>query len=125
MVHCAIPMRRDDGFVLVPRVNEDSLRREAEHALANHPHFRGRGKWIRCDCCEGAIRLSGRVPSYYLKQLAQEVVRKVPRVTLVENQIVVTSPYGKVASDADDIPSAHESAAADFTRSSTGVTKKR
>lgn len=125
MVHCAIPMRRDDAFVLVPRVNEDSLRRDAEHALANHPHFRGRGKWIRCDCCEGAIRLSGRVPSYYLKQLAQEVVRKVPRVTLVENRIIVASPYGEVGSGADDMSDAQESAAAEFTRSATSVAKPR
>lgn len=36
--------------------------------------------------------LNGRVPSWYLKQLLHETVRRVPGVGVVENQVVVINP---------------------------------
>lgn len=49
---------------------------------------------LRQVCCQfqrGALLLSGDVPSYYHKQLAQEVVRSLPEVGAVVNQITVIS----------------------------------
>jgi hypothetical protein len=40
------------------------------------------------------LTLRGHLPSYYLKQLAQEAVADTPGVGRVENQIDVTPPAG-------------------------------
>ena len=40
----------------------------------------------------GVLHLRGAVPSYYLKQLAQELVCNLEGVLLVKNQIKVTRP---------------------------------
>jgi osmotically-inducible protein OsmY len=44
---------------------------------------------IRCDLHDGVLTLRGFVDSYYLKQTAQEVVRRVPGVELIANRIEV------------------------------------
>ena len=48
-------------------------------------------------CCEfqtesGVLDLHGAVPSYYVKQVAQELVRDLEGVLLVNNQIKVARP---------------------------------
>ena len=40
----------------------------------------------------GVLHLHGEVPSYYLKQIAQELVRDLDAVRLVQNQITVARP---------------------------------
>jgi osmotically-inducible protein OsmY len=48
--------------------------------------------WLRRVCVStvgGAVRLEGTVPSYYLKQMAQEVVMTVPGVEVVRNELRV------------------------------------
>ncbi|WP_145388918.1 BON domain-containing protein [Stieleria neptunia] len=47
---------------------------------------------VVCDYSDGRIVLSGRVTSYYLKQLAQEIVRKVEATAAVENRLRVVVP---------------------------------
>jgi osmotically-inducible protein OsmY len=37
----------------------------------------------------GIVRLRGSIPSYYLKQLAQETARKVPGVRRIQNELEV------------------------------------
>lgn len=44
---------------------------------------------IDCDSFNGVVILSGVVPSYYMKQIAQTVVGKLEIVTMVENNVVV------------------------------------
>lgn len=44
---------------------------------------------VRCDFHEGVLTLRGRVPSYYLKQIAQTLVRTLDRVELIENRLEV------------------------------------
>lgn len=44
---------------------------------------------IRCQCHEGAITLQGRVPSYYLKQVAQQLIRPLPHLARIYNQLEV------------------------------------
>lgn len=58
--------------------------------LEQHPHFRGRASQFQIEMTGGAIVLSGRLPTYYLKQLLQEVVKKVPDVAQIENRVEVT-----------------------------------
>jgi len=43
---------------------------------------------VSCDVCRSVIRLSGRVPSFYLKQVAQTIVRRLLEVSLaIENHL--------------------------------------
>ena len=44
---------------------------------------------VSCECADGVLTLHGRVPSYYLKQLAQEAVAEVPGVREIVNAIEV------------------------------------
>lgn len=66
----------------------------ARQYLEQHPHFRGRLGDV-CVEQEGKnLYLSGRLPSFYLKQLVQEAVRRVPGVQHIINQIDVVSSHG-------------------------------
>jgi hypothetical protein len=49
--------------------------RRANEQLRRTPQIQGMG--VECDCRDGAIRLRGRLPSYYKKQVAQEAVMRV------------------------------------------------
>lgn len=57
--------------------------------LENHSHFRGRAHLFRIELLGDAIVVSGRVPTYYLKQLLQEAIRAIPDVPRVENRVDV------------------------------------
>lgn len=47
---------------------------------------------ISCDYHEGVLVLRGRLPSYYLKQMAQELVIHLDGIDNIENRIQVISP---------------------------------
>lgn len=65
-------------------------RRHLEH----HPHFRGRIADVVIEHRDRTVFLSGKLPTFYLKQLVQEVVRRVPGVQHVRNFIDVVSADG-------------------------------
>jgi hypothetical protein len=60
--------------------------------LDDHPHFRGRTHLFRIEATGGSVIVSGRVPTYYLKQLLQEAIRAIPGVADIDNCVDVT--YG-------------------------------
>jgi hypothetical protein len=66
----------------------------ARQHLEHHPHFRGRSTGLRIEHRGRTLFLSGRLPTFYLKQLVQEAVRHLPGVQHVRNEIDVVSPYG-------------------------------
>ena len=66
----------------------------ARHHLENHPHFRGRVSDVFVEHKGRTLFLTGRVPTFYLKQLVQEAVRHVPGVQQVRNLIDVISADG-------------------------------
>jgi hypothetical protein len=71
-----------------------SLLAEAERALRRGPY--PALKRVRCDCRGGVLVLRGSLPSYYLKQVAQEVVaHQVPGVGRLDNQIQVVRPAAR------------------------------
>jgi hypothetical protein len=47
---------------------------------------------VRCDYSQGVLTLHGRVPSYYLKQLAQEMAKRVAHGKVINNLIRVIVP---------------------------------
>lgn len=44
---------------------------------------------LSCEVNEGCVTLSGVLHSYWLKQIAQAAVQKIPGIQLVKNQIIV------------------------------------
>ncbi len=44
---------------------------------------------VTCRFHEGVLTLRGRVPSFYLKQVAQTLVRDIPEATRIDNRIEV------------------------------------
>jgi hypothetical protein len=60
-----------------------------QERLDIHPHFRGRASLLTIELVEETTVVSGRLPSYYLKQLLQEVIRGVPGVVDIDNQVDV------------------------------------
>ena len=75
---------------------EICAKQQANALLDQHPHFRGRRRWIQCDCKNRILYLDGRLPTFHLKQLAQEAVRNVQEIDQIVNRIVVASPVGEV-----------------------------
>ncbi len=72
-----------DPQASIPAVAEQGLRRSSYSAL----------KYVSCDYREGVLVLRGCLPSYYLKQIAQEVVaQQVTGVGRLDNQIQVVRP---------------------------------
>jgi hypothetical protein len=57
--------------------------------LETHPHFRGRTQLLKIEAVGGSVVLSGRLPTYYLKQLLQEAVRAIPDVERIDNCVDV------------------------------------
>lgn len=45
--------------------------------------------WVECELKEGMAILHGKVSSFYLKQMAQELAKKVDGVQLVVNRVEV------------------------------------
>ena len=66
----------------------------ARDYLEHHPHFRGRINDVSIDHDGRTLLLTGRLPTFYLKQLVQEAVRHVPGVQQVRNLIDVVSADG-------------------------------
>jgi hypothetical protein len=55
--------------------SRNDLSAVARQYLESHPHFRGRTKGV-CIAHEGPnLFLTGRLPTFYLKQLVQEAMR--------------------------------------------------
>ncbi len=70
------------------------LRSSAIQSLEANPIFRGRMALgaIQIESNGDTLVLTGKVPSYYLKQLLQESVRHLKGVRHIDNQVVVLNP---------------------------------
>jgi osmotically-inducible protein OsmY len=77
-----------------PMCERADLSALARNYLENHPHFRGRVNNLAIEHDGRNLILSGRVPTFYLKQLVQETVRHVPGVQHIRNKIEVVSAEG-------------------------------
>lgn len=61
----------------------------ARGRIRHHPHFRGHEADVRVQLHAGRLVLSGKLPSFYLKQVLQSIVRGLPGVQRVDNQVDV------------------------------------
>jgi hypothetical protein len=61
----------------------------AEGCLRSNAHVIMKN--VSCDYRDGVLVLRGSLPTYYLKQLAQEVVAQLHGIKRIDNQIQVTT----------------------------------
>ena len=47
---------------------------------------------VHVECSSGAVVLEGVVSSYYQKQMAQEIIRRIDGVSWIDNRLQVLSP---------------------------------
>lgn len=66
-----------------------SVEMRAEGLLQQHPHFRGRQHLVRFRCQGKCLTIEGHLPSYFMKQLAQEAIRSLSGLEMIDNQIAV------------------------------------
>jgi len=76
--------------VILPR---GTLGLEAEHRLWSSGYLALRD--VSCEEQAGFVRLRGRLPSYYLKQMAQAIVADIEGVRRVVNLIEIAVPPGR------------------------------
>jgi hypothetical protein len=66
---------------------ESSVAEQAEQLLyARDSRF---SRCVTCSSCDGTLVLRGRVPTYYLKQLAQTIVVEIDDAEQIDNRIEV------------------------------------
>ena len=65
----------------------NGITRDAQQCIKNCKYFEVR--LVECELCEGLLFLRGRVSSFYLKQLAQEVVRSLDGIECIVNHVEV------------------------------------
>ena len=74
-----------------PIVNLPITRKELVEQCLRHNSYLAL-KNLSCDDHDGVVVLRGCLPSYYLKQVAQEVVAHLEGVERIDNQIEVVIP---------------------------------
>ena len=67
---------------------KSELHTRVTKALALNPYLARRR--VRAEASDGRVRLEGVVGTYYQKQMAQELLRKVEGVGEIDNRIEVT-----------------------------------
>ena len=74
---------------LSERERDSALEQEARRRLDEHQLFRGRSGTVRIEVAEGVLVLTGRLPSFYLKQALQTDLKHVPGIRQIENRVEV------------------------------------
>jgi hypothetical protein len=78
----------------ITRSGRAALTDLARHKLEQHPHFHGHTNDLQIEQRGATLCLSGRLPSFYLKQLVQEALLSLPGVRHIDNEIDVVNPSG-------------------------------
>ncbi len=67
---------------------EEPLLNQIHTALETSPYFCRRQR-LRCETEHGRVKLHGSVDSFFEKQMAQEIIRRVDGVETIENLLEV------------------------------------
>jgi hypothetical protein len=66
----------------------------ARRIVANSPYFRGRADTFEFFQYDRVLLVRGQVPSFYLKQVLQTLLRELPGVERVDDRVTVVSASG-------------------------------
>jgi hypothetical protein len=83
--------RKDDGGGQAVRGQgtQQEVVRQAAERLGAYEHIRAHAKRISFEFRDGVLTAKGTLPSFYLKQVLQTVLRDLPGVLRIENRVVV------------------------------------
>jgi osmotically-inducible protein OsmY len=70
------------------RSEKDQRLREKIHGLLSQSCY-AQLRSLSCECEGGAVTLTGRVPTFYLKQVAQQLVMALPELQQLHNHLEV------------------------------------
>jgi hypothetical protein len=76
------------------QANDTIIARRARDLVARHPHFYGRADIFEFQCSDNVLLVRGRVPTFYLKQLLQDALKKLDGVHRVDNRVDVLAYIG-------------------------------
>jgi hypothetical protein len=77
-----------------PGQQVNNFERRAYEILTQHCHFHGRAGSFKFAQCDDVLTVRGCVPSFYLKQVLQSVLRDVEGVRWIDNQVDVVASDG-------------------------------
>lgn len=77
-----------------PTKRQHEIVKRAIDAVATHDHFRGRAHQFQFDYHDEVLVVHGAVPSFYLKQVLQTLLRNIEGVRAIDNQVQVISAHG-------------------------------
>ncbi len=72
----------------------ESVMKCVKGRLSRSCHFTRHWREITCELEDGVLTLRGDVPSFYLKQVLQSLLKDVPGVGRVDNRVDVVSVAG-------------------------------
>lgn len=73
-----------------PKNGEPSrITEQAQRLLTQHPYFRSDRSGIQLESDGTTLTISGRVSSYFRKQLLQEAFHSIKPIQRIDNQVVV------------------------------------
>jgi hypothetical protein len=70
------------------------LNRRARHALAPHNQLRASAEGLSFELKDEVLVIRGSVPSFYLKQMVQTVLKDLDGVRQIDNQVEVVGANG-------------------------------
>ena len=74
--------------------HDSEIAHRATSHLSQHVHFRCYRDCLEIDCYEEKLIVNGKLPSFYLKQVLQTILRDVPGVRQIDNRVNVASSTG-------------------------------
>ena len=86
----------DEDYIRIDsaaKLSGDVLQR-VRGKLSRSCHFTRHWREIDCDYREGILTLRGCVPTFYLKQVLQSILKDLPGVRRVDNRVDVVSAAG-------------------------------
>jgi hypothetical protein len=69
--------------------SSESIIRQAKSIVAAQPHFRGTAYPLQFHAYDRVLVITGRVPSFYLKQLLQSTLTNINGIDRIVNEIEV------------------------------------
>ncbi len=76
----------------IQRSVANPLETRVRRSLCSSPY--GQLRIVRCRCEAGAVQLLGTLPSFFLKQMAQETAKRIVGAMKIDNQVVVKYAEG-------------------------------
>ena len=80
-------IQRTPAPLAAPTTFHDSIPQLAERLLGRSGYRALRQ--VHCEYAAGTLTLLGQVPSFYMKQVAQTLVKHLDDVTIIDNRLIV------------------------------------